>query len=478
MLPITATDTAAEPTRLGFSDQPSEIVVGSLPIEGEIPSWLTGSLLRNGPARWDLAGGATVNHWFDGMAMLHRFAFSQGAVSYANRLLRGRAGATYADTGKLGFREFATDPCRSAFGRFMSAFQPGITDNGAVNVIRDGERWLAVTESPMAVEFDPRTLETLGVRPLAKGVRVPVAHPHVDRATGETIGLRVAFGPRAKYEITARTGDGDERLIAAIPVHHPAYQHSFGLTDRYAILGEHPLVVHPAALGLSGLTGKAFIENFHWEPERGSRFTAVDRATGEIAGTWSAPASFCFHHVNAFEDGETIVLDLVEFDDASIIDALRIDALRSGGVVPQAHLSRYRLVPGETSTAPRSLSDVGLELPRIDERFARQPYRRVYAAAGSEATSAFFDRIAAIDVETGEVASWGRPGEVPGEPVFVPRPGSSEEGDGVVLAIVLEAGGATSSMVVLDGRTLEEVGRARVPQHVPFGFHGGYSRDL
>ena len=29
-----------------------------------------------------------MNHWFDGLAMLHRFAIGDGRVSYANRFLR------------------------------------------------------------------------------------------------------------------------------------------------------------------------------------------------------------------------------------------------------------------------------------------------------------------------------------------------------------------------------------------------------
>ncbi len=81
---------AALDSALAFSDQRNEISVAELPVSGALPPWLVGSLLRNGPAQWDLADG-TVNHWFDGMAMLHRFAFSGGTVSYANKLLQSNA---------------------------------------------------------------------------------------------------------------------------------------------------------------------------------------------------------------------------------------------------------------------------------------------------------------------------------------------------------------------------------------------------
>ena len=79
-----------------------------------------------------------------------------------------------------------------------------------------------------------------------------------------------------------------------------------------------------------------------------------------------------------------------------------------------------------------------------------------------------------IDVTTGETLTWGE--GYPGEPVYVGRPGRTEEDDGVLLSVVLEPERSASSMVVLDAATLTELARARVPHHIPFGFHGQFSR--
>ena len=54
----------------------------ALPVEGTLPSWLNGTLLRTGPSKFEV-GARTYNHWFDGLAMLHRFAFEDGGVTYA-----------------------------------------------------------------------------------------------------------------------------------------------------------------------------------------------------------------------------------------------------------------------------------------------------------------------------------------------------------------------------------------------------------
>jgi len=48
----------------------------TLEISGTLPSWLEGALLRTGPSKFEVEA-RTSNHWFDGLAMLHRFAFAQ-----------------------------------------------------------------------------------------------------------------------------------------------------------------------------------------------------------------------------------------------------------------------------------------------------------------------------------------------------------------------------------------------------------------
>ena len=118
---------------LGFETLEEETRIDALPVEGEMPGWLHGSLLRTGPAKFEV-GEQQMNHWFDGLAMLHRFGFADGHVSYANRFLESKAYRAAAETGEISYSEFATDPCRSVFKRAMSLFQPRFSDNGNVTV--------------------------------------------------------------------------------------------------------------------------------------------------------------------------------------------------------------------------------------------------------------------------------------------------------------------------------------------------------
>jgi len=259
-----------------------------------------------------------------------------------------------------------------------------------------------------------------------------------------------------------------------MPVDRPAYMHSFAMTERHLVLAEFPLVVNPVQLLTSG---KPFIRNYRWEPERGTRFQVFDWRTGAHQGTWTGPALFAFHHINAFvdEDG-AMVLDLAGYDDPGIIDDLYVDPLREGSP------DFPRPLPAEPRAAPHQPLPDGAALPhRLGNR---QP-----------GTGPLHRRPGPDRCDHGRGPELAPGSVLPGEPVFVPRPrgaarreaGSWREGpesgrpdaevpedDGVLLSVVLDAANATSFLLVLDAATLEEVGRATVPHALPLGFHGEF----
>jgi carotenoid cleavage dioxygenase-like enzyme len=469
---MTLAATAPSAPTKGFSTLDSETTVDPLPVTGEIPAWLGGSLLRTGPAKFE-AGDAQLRHWFDGLAMLHRFTIAGGQVSYGNRFLRSKAYAA-ASAGEISYAEFATDPCRSLFKRVSTLFAgpTNLTDNANVNVMKLGERFVAMTETPIAVEFDGETLDSAGVAYDVPGV-LTTAHPHADRSTGAAINYAAKLGPRSSHRFFTVAPDSREpKLIASWPVSEPAYMHSFGMTDRWLILAEFPFVVNPLRLALSG---RPYIENYRWKPELGTRFTLVDRATGERMGGFSGEACFAFHHVNAYEEAGQVVVDLSAYPDPGIVEDLYLDRLRAGKPITRPALKRFRLGLADRSVRSEQLADGGLELARINYgRCNGRPYR--YAWGLDTGQDGWFEQIVKVDVERRERASWSDPGSYPGEPVFVARPGGEGEDDGVLLSVVLDADRGTSYLLVLDAAGLTELARAETPHHIPFGFHGQFAR--
>ena len=468
-------DKTSFPYGAGFRSLTREIAEPvTLPVRGELPAWLEGTLLRTGPSKFEV-GVRSYNHWFDGLAMLHRFAFGQGRVTYANRFLQSKAFCAAEQTGKISYAEFATDPCRSLFGRVAAIFDPKLTDNCNVNVVGLGGATVAFTETTMPLRFSPDTLATLGVldyEPPLRG-QVSIAHPHYDAARKRHYSYMVEFGMASRYRLFSVADDGAQTQVAELPVDRPAYMHSFAMTERYLVLVEFPLTVSALELKFSG---KPFIQNYRWQPERGLRFHVVDKETGEEVAMARGDAAFAFHHVNAFEDKDGLVIDMIAYSNAAIIEALYLARLRAGAPIDATGLlTRFRLKLDAGAEVTRtSLAPVTIELPRINyEAHAGKPYRFVWGT-GTAVRGDFLDSILKVDISTGDTARWFEAGCYPGEPVFVPAPSAQAEDDGVLLSVVLDIENDVSFLFVLDAATLAEKARAEAPHAIPFHFHGNY----
>lgn len=474
MTTLTKSSSAHRPaTELAFETNEAVTEPLALQVRGQIPDWLTGQLFRNGPGRWEF-DQQQANHWFDGMALIHCFTIEDGGVSYSSRFIESRAYLAACDTGKLRYAEFASDPCRTRFQKIAALFNPGLTDNPAVSTFEFGERMIALSETPMAYEFDPATLETLGVA-YENPDTFATAHPHAGEG-GSLINLSCKLGARNSQSFfSVDPTTLQQTRIARLPRSRPTYQHSFGITDRWIVFTEFPFKVNPLDIVRSG---RPFIENFKFAPEDGTTLTLIDRQSGEIGGVWEAGPGFCFHHANSYEEGEDVVVDLCRFDNPAVVENLYVDKLRGGEYPAEASpfLHRYRLTPGSGRAEESRISDEPIDLPRINyARCNGKPYRYVYGVGLDEGSP--LDRLVKIDVTSQAATIWREANAFVGEPVFLAAPNAEREDDGVLLSLVLDGDAGRSMLLVLDASDMTELARAEVTSPLAPGFHGSFVRS-
>jgi carotenoid cleavage dioxygenase-like enzyme len=324
----------------------------------------------------------------------------------------------------------------------------------------------------MQVAFDPRTLRSAGVYDYAGGAHVTTAHPQIDPDSSAAFNIAIGFSAVSEYRVLQLLGGGRTRRIARKAVARPPYLHSFGMSGRYIVIFEYPYTVDTLTLLLSG---RPFIENFRWQPERGTRILVFERATGELAWQCETDACFAFHHVNARDDGDEIVLDLVAYPDADIVSAFYIERLRQPGArLPQGELRRYRLSRARRMATHEPLSDAGIELSHFESaRLNTRPYHWLYGMGmQQDAPECMYNRLVKLDLSGGAVCEWHAPGCYPGEPVFVREPGRTAEDSGAVLSLVLDAQARNSFLLVLDAASFRERARAVLPHAVLLGYHG------
>jgi beta-carotene 15,15'-monooxygenase len=469
---------------LGFHSLPPTVEGrADVSLAGSLPEWLSGVLVRNGPGTFE-AGDGTVDHWFDGLAMLHRIGLDGAAdrVTYRSRFLRsdaywrartGRPAGGFA-TGESTLRE-----------RVVGALAGGTYDNANVICERVGDRYLALTETPRWVAVDPRTLATLGSVEHEGPLVGQTTCAHFGRDGSDTpVTFDVDFGRTSRYHVYELADAATRRPIASLAVDRPAYMHSFALTPSYVLLTEFPFTVDPMTFLTPGRQGP-FVEAYEWDPDRGTRILVVDRATGELVAAPRTDATFGFHHVNAYEDGRDVVFDLETVPDAEAVGALSLTRLRAGQLDAFAgRIDRYRVVDpagaGAATVERTRLYGDGTALPRVSPARRGRRHRYVYAQSTGQPVTEWPTGVLKLDVETGDVREFTVDGWQFSEPVFVPRPAAARtaEDDGVVLTVALDNGGGRSVVVVLDGGSFTELARAPLPHAVPFGFHGRWFPDL
>lgn len=462
--------------RVGLRPFEGRVAAHECPVAGTIPGWLDGRLLRNGPGAFR-AGDRDVNHWFDGFALLRAFEIADGGVTYRARFLESEAYRHAREQGELGFMEFGTNPDQGLLRRLYQVARGRFTDNASVTITRIGGEFAAVTETPRSVTFDPDTLAAHRTHTFDDDLSAvwSLAHAHYDFDREEVIGLAVDLGRKSHYRVYHRPKDSTRREeVGSVAVSRPSYMHSFAVTTDHVVLTEHPFGTHPLRMA----TGKPFVENFRWRPDAGTRFLVLDRTTGDLVAEHTVDPFFTFHHANAFVDDGAVVVDLVVFADAEIVDRLYLDDLRRPDASPPGgELRRYRLPLDGGTVAEECLHPGPLEFPMIDYRRTNgRPQRYVWGAGSeTERPRGFFDCLRKIDTERGEAtATWAEPETFPGEPVFVGRPDREREDDGVLLSVALDAAAERSLLLVLDAADLSERARAPLPDVLPMGFHGQF----
>lgn len=449
----------------GYAPQRNEYSLDDLDIEGPWPTDLQGSFYRIGPNP-RFAPMAPYNPLLaDGM--VHAFHINNGRVRYLNRWVRTRR---FLLEDAAGHTLFATSG-NPAHNHPSVRGEPG--DGVAnTNVVWHGGRLLALEEGHAPFELSPHDLGTMGHFDFAGALpRNMTAHPKIDPVTGELLSF-------ANFEDRRYSGAVGVHVTDARGVMHhtftvngpfPALMHDFAITHDHILLLYGSVTVSLERMR-SGRPPLAF------ESGRESVIGVLRRDQPAATPRWfSGPPCMAWHVVNAFDEGDAIVLDLCQQDSPMFP---RDDGTLPDPMAAAQHLTRWRLdLAQPRSVDVTRLYDRECEYPRIDERRTGQPHAHAwFACLGGPGTADIFQRgIACFDYRENAMAihDAGASSAV-AEPVFVPRAPDSPEGDGYVLTNIYDEGRDASHLAVFDALNVSAgpIARAHLPHRMPVGFHG------
>lgn len=427
-----------------------ELTLTDLSVEGIIPPELDGRYVRIGPNPAN--ADPRSYHFFTGDGMLHGIRLQDGRARwYRNRWIRSTDVATARHV-----------PAAPGPRHIFDTVNTSVLDHA-------GSGWALVEAGSTPVRFDEH-LETQRYDDF--GGTLPgsfTAHPRRDPATGELHALcyEATDPKRIRYNIVDI--DGQVRRSVTIPVSHGPLIHDCAITQSYVVVMDLPLTLSMRTV----LAGHGF--PYRWNEKHPARIGLLPRdGEAEDIRWFPLDPCFVFHTANAHDlpDG-SVALDVVAYDRMFAGDNLAPDEQPRG-------LERWTIDPLTGSVDQRAIDLSPQELPTIDERRTGRPYRHIYALGLPELMTETLVGEAPLikhDLEddTRRLHEFG-PGRIAGEFVFVPRSPDAGEDDGWLIGLVIDAGGHTTALEILDARNFEAppVASVFIPHRVPPGVHGAW----
>ena len=432
-----------------------EVTETDLPVTGTIPDVLEGRYLRNGPNPL-LAPDPARYHWFTGDGMVHGVRLRGGRAEwYRNRYVRSDAVA----------EALGESPRPGASVHFM--------DFAAnTNVIGHAGRTFAIVEAGGRPYELTDELETVGRcdfdGTLPGGY---TAHPKRDPQTGELHAMSYYWGWGDKVQYSVIDTAGRVRRLVDVDVSGSPMMHDFSLTDGHVVIYDLPV-----SFDVEGaMSGTVF--PYRWDPEYPARVGVLPReGAAEDVRWYDVEPCYVFHPMNAYDDGERIVLDVVRHPKM-------FDRDRLGPNEGSPTLDRWTIDTTGGKVIEERIDDRPQEFPRVDERLVGRRHRFGYSAGATlDDTDVRFDGSALLkhdfDRGTTEARTFAA-GAGAAEAVFVPRSVDAAEDDGWLMAFTYDPARDASDLVILDARDIagEPVATVHLPQRVPFGFHGNWVPD-
>ena len=424
--------------RDNFAPTFEERTESDLKVIGQIPESLQGTLLRNGA---NPQSGESA-HWFLGNGMLHGVRIEAGQAKwYRNRYVK-------------------TPLYLKPDGDVMDGLGDMTMSAANTNVIQHAGKIMALEEGhwPFVVSNE---LETVG--PNNYGGKLEgamTAHPKICPETGEL--LAFSYGMTPPYLTYLRASASGELLqTEQIEVPGATMIHDFNVTRNFVIFMDLPAVWNFEGMATTGLP-------ILWDESYGARLGVMPRNGGNADVVWyEIDPCYVFHPLNAYENGDKIVIDVCRMD----------DTMKPGSSAPPM-LYRWTIDQASGRVTETQLDDRVVDFPRVADAVVGLKHQFGYCAAFA-GSAPYGEGLIKYDLEAGTSEYRHLDGGQASEAVFVKDPTAGGEDGGFLLSYVYQPEIDQSEVLILNAQDMlgEPVARIQIPARVPAGFHGNWIGD-
>eukprot|EP00210_Caulerpa_lentillifera_P005369 g5131.t1 len=483
-------------------------------VVGEIPRELCGTYFRNGPGEFE-SFGVEVVHPFDAQGFIGSLAIKGGRAFFRSRFVKTLDSILEEKAKRRLFRgAFGTAPTEGVHPMFHFKSR----NAGNTNIAIHNGRLYPLYEGFSSSEMCPFTLETLYpkitsdfmydslsyVRPENQNLNSYLdfktkemsAHPHKDY--DRNLNILHSYGVKPKLGASGISTKleffefRDNLKIVSktdVSLDNFCMIHDIGFTENYFVFFNSPCKANVSSI----LDNKHGLVNcIEWDENGVQEIHLVPRPSAKKKNLRHRVVkikdrlSFVFHYINAYEDGDKIVIDAIHYP--------KLMSMKFGSTRGQRYLDRKDIAPVPKPEARRVVCDTtsvteyktinsrSVEFPVINPKYYGKPHRFSYVSASLHPdTFLEFQAIGKLDSKTGAMKLWVKDQSYfVGEAAFVPKPNSIDEDDGWVVAFGYDGTNNRTEFVILDAKNIEDGPIATLNLNItlPHGLHGTWTHDF
>lgn len=479
-------------------------------IEGQIPTELEGTLLRNGPGLFEI-GGTSIPQPLDGDGMISMFSIKDGRVHFRNKYVRTEALIKEQEAGRMLYRG-AFSVGNPSGGLFFNPFDFTVKGIANTNVLHWGGKTLALYERDLPYVLS-NDLETLGQTDISGTVDTEKkffgAHfriMHEADGTQRLIAFNFSEGPTSAKLCVWEYDDKWNMLHKTardIKGAQFGFFHDMLATENYYIFLENPIDMNFAKLLFKYSLGKACLaECLEYNENKPTRIHLIPRPGKSAANkglgselVFETTPFFSFHHINAFEaDNGKVVVDTcamegINFGNSFETGKSAFESKSGKGVATRLVINTSTKQVQRLPLMPERAGELPVVSPSVTGKVHRHSYLAASRVTGETkwGPQQYIAKLSvppelgvserfSIDRVQKQVWDAGRD-QFAQEPVFVPRPNAQAEDDGWVLTMVYDTNTNRTYLAILDGQdvTAGPVAKVYLPHHIPFGIHGTFT---
>lgn len=464
-----------------------------------VPDWIKGSYIKNGPARKTFDNEEYYSNYLDSWGKLHKFTFDGANVTFSGRMIETKnyyrsfkheQMTTSITLGPVkpkdwGLLDMMTVVLHGYDNTNVMLWRLGSEDNG---------QYIATTDYPLVHEVDMDTLavkQQLTLSAIKDGVSL-ASCSHWLREVGKdtSLNFHVMLGMDGTqvFKLYRFGNNWDEReVVGSFKMPHGSMIHMFTRTSKYAVIVLYPVTVDIANMFTNNMHPLSSMKQLKEEP---TKIYLINLRDGSVIdGFTSTDPSLTWgtHFVNAWEESGHVIFDL---------STNKWDALASFMDLENMLTHKDTLA----DTADFLVKRVSLNLKNKEVTVAEWPNKRNIPLLNTVDFGVINERFNGIKncfafgwvsmdywrnvlvkkdlCDSNNDKTWSRPSHYPGEMWFLPRPDGTEEDDGVVITVVFDGVAKQSYLLLLDGKTFEEMNYSYLPHNIPFSFHGNWFPEL